>query len=253
MVDLSAKAADAAVRARKDRIHNTMLIELLALMIFLAFAFAFAMKEEGDRVNPWKQKYDAIALQLDRAKRTIADQRSEIRVLTAKVASLEASVRRLVAAHDGPLAANDKLIPLPQVEYDKLLNDRALLNGLQAENAGLRAKLNGGGTDRPNCLVTPSFLISVELLSDGSLRVRPAWSSEARARVSEVTGAIALGEGGRMTTQQFAQLGSQVDGWARAQAPACGFRARVSESHGNLTLYKRQVRAVEQYFYVRRE
>lgn len=253
MVDLSAKAADAAVRARKDRIHNTMLIELLALMIFLAFAFAFAMKEEGDRLNPWKLKHDKVALELERAKATIAEQRHEIRVLIAKVASLEASVRRLAAAHDGPLAANDVLIPLPRNEYDKLLNDRALLTSLQSENAGLRARLNNGGTDRPNCLVTPGFLISVELLSDGALSVRPAWSAEARARVAEVTGAIALGEGGRMTTQQFSQRASQVDAWARAQVPACGFRARVSESHGNLALYKRQVRAVEQYFYVRRE
>lgn len=253
MGDLSVKAADAAVRARKDRIHNTMLIELLALMIFLAFAFAFALKEEGDRLNPWKQKYDRIAAELSEAKATIAQQHHQIRVLTAKVASLEASVRRLAAVHDGPLAANDKLIPLPTTEYDKLLNDRALLQALQTENIRLTARLNNGGTDRPNCLVTPGFLINVELLSDGALRVRPAWGAEARPRVSEVTGAIALGEGGSMSTQQFISRASQVDGWARAQTPACGFRARVSESHGNLTLYKRQVRVVEQYFYVRRE
>jgi hypothetical protein len=230
-----------------------MLIELLALLIFLAFAFAFAMKEEGDRLNPWKQKYDQIVVDLAAANATIKEQRHELRVLQAKVASLEASIRRLAAAHDGPLAANDKLIPLPKVEYDRLLNDRALLAALQAENARLRARLNHGGTDRPNCLVTPGFLISVELLADGALRVSPTWTAEARGNVAEVTGALALGEGGRMSSQQFAARASQVDQWARSQVPACGFRARVSESHGNLTLYKRQVRTVEQYFYVRRD
>lgn len=253
MGDVSTRAADATIRARKDRIHNTMLIELLALMIFLAFAFAFAMKEEGDRLDPWKQKYDQIAGELAQAKATIAKQLHQIRVLTAKVSSLEASIRRLAAAHDGPLAANDRLVPLPRDEYDKLLNDRALLEALQSENAGLRARLNNGGTDRPNCLVTPGFLINIELLANGGLRVRPAWTSEARARVTEVTGAVALGEGGTMSAQEFSSKASQVDRWARSQSQPCGFRARVSESHGNLTLYKRQVRTVEQYFYVRRD
>ena len=129
----------------------------------------------------------------------------------------------------------------------------SLLAALQAENARLRARLNHGGTYRPNCLVTPGFLISVELLADGALRVSPAWTAEARGNVAEVTGALALGEGGRMSSQQFSARASQVDQWARSQVPACGFRARVSESHGNLTLYKRQVRTVEQYFYVRRD
>lgn len=253
MGNVSIKAADASVRARKERIHTTMLVELLALLIFLAFAFAFAMKEEGDRLNPWKQKYDKIVIELAEAKATIADQRHELRALSAKISSLEASIRRLAAAHDGPLAANDKLIPLPKAEYDKLLNDRALLVALQTENTSLRSRLSNGGTDRPNCLVTPGFLISVELLADGAMRVRPAWTPQARTSVAEVTGALALGEGGRMTSQQFAARAAQVDQWARSRTPSCGFRARVSESHGNLTLYKRQVRTVEQYFYVRRE
>lgn len=253
MVDLSARAADASIRARKDRIHTTMLIELLALLIFLAFAFAFAMKEEGDKLNPWKQKYDRVIVQLAEATKTIREQQHQLRVLEAKVVTLEASIRRLVAAHDGPLAANDRLIPLTRGEYEKLLNDRALLAALQAENVGLRARLNKGGTDRPNCLVTPGFLIGVELLANGNLRVRPTWTPEARTRVAEVPGALALGEGGSMSSQQFAARASQIDQWARRQTVPCGFRARVSESHGNLGLYKRQVRTVEQYFYVRRE
>ena len=245
--------ADAAVRMRKERVHSAMLIELLALLIFVAFAFAFVLKEEGDKINPWKEKYDRVEMELKTAKKEIADLEKRNRTLARQVASLEASVRRLIASHDGPLAANDKVVPLDRSEFDRLANDAALAQTLQAENANLRVRLNGGGTDRPNCLVTPGFLISVELLSDGNFRVRPAWSQNAGAAVAAVDGATQLGGSGVISPAQFSALSSRVDGWARQQSPACGFRARVSESHGNLTLYKRQVRTVERYFYTRRD
>jgi hypothetical protein len=230
-----------------------MLIELLALLIFLAFAFAFTLKEEADRNDPWKMKYDEVAAKLKMAEDKIDGLERQIRVLNLKIQSLEASIRRLVAAHDGPLSADDRLIPLPKAEYDKLLNDKALLENLQAENAALRARLSKGGSDRPNCLVTPGFLINVQLLADGNLRVSPAWTAAATANVASVTGAVELAKSGSIPPSQFLARAAVIDKWARRQAPACGFRARVSESHGNLDLYKRQVRAVEQYFYVRRE
>ena len=230
-----------------------MLIELLALLIFLAFAFAFALKEEGDRVNPWKEKYDRIAIELRQTK----EENNRLRLTNAKlqveINVLNESIRRLLSKQDGTLAANDQIVPIAKVEFDKLLNDKALLDSLQTENAALRSQLQNGGTDRPNCLITSRFLINVKLLGNGNMSVSPAWDATALTAVETVPGAIELGKGGEMSRQQFLAKSAPVDAWARAQSPACGFRARVSENHGNLELYKTQVRTVEKYFYDSRQ
>ena len=251
--------SDAAVRVRKERIHTTMLIELLALLVFMSMAFAFVMKEEGDRVNPWKEKHDKVAAELRQAERRIVELRREVLTLSAKTRQMEAYIRRLLAAHEGPLPSNDRLAPISREQYEDLMgkagNDDAMLQELQRGNADLRAQLSaakGGGTDLPKCLVTPGYLLSIELLAGGDYRVSPDWAAGAEDVVRQVPGAMELAAGGSFGRDRFLALAGQVAGWGKAQPVPCGFRVRVRENHGDLGLYKRQLRTVEQYFYVAR-
>jgi hypothetical protein len=249
---------DAALRVRKERIHTTMLIELLALLVFLAMAFAFVMKEEGDRLNPWKAKYDQAIAERDAALRQVRELRREVRTLKLKTEQLEAFVRQLLAAHEGPLAANDRLAPISRAQYERLMaqnaNSDALLEQLQRENAELRARIaaKGGGASLPACLVTPGYLLHVDMLGDGRFVVRPAWSSDAAAKVAEVPGVAAL-VGGPMSREAFLSRTQAVSRWGRAQAVPCVFRvtARSAYDH-DIELYKRQLSTVEQHFYVAR-
>nr|QQZ48904.1 hypothetical protein JKL49_16595 [Phenylobacterium glaciei] len=83
-----------------------MLVEVLALLVFMAMAFAFVMREEGDRTNPWKEKADKLEQQvqaLERVNRTLTTQ---IAALKRQISQLEDSIRLLVAEHDGTLPPN---------------------------------------------------------------------------------------------------------------------------------------------------
>nr|QQZ48903.1 hypothetical protein JKL49_16590 [Phenylobacterium glaciei] len=94
--------------------------------------------------------------------------------------------------------------------------------------------------------------MTIDVFGDGTYRAHSAWSSGAEPMVRTVPGAVQLGSGQALSRAQFGRLAAQVSGWGRSQAPPCAFRASVKEHHGNLALYKQQVGAIEQYFYVRR-
>ena len=258
MSDL-AVANDAVSRIRKERVHTTMLIEVLALLVFLSMAFAFVLKEEGDRVNPWKEKADRLEQQLAAERRETTQLRQRVNSLAQQVEALEASIRRLVAQHTGTLSPTD-WVTIPRSELakgtDKLSNAQAMLDELRHENSILRARLDTtrgkGGTDLPNCPVTAGFLLSVDVYGDGSFVAHPAWNAGAADSARQVPGVAAITSGRSLDRNAFGGLAAQISNWGRAQATACGFRAKVTEHHGDLGLYKRQVALVEQYFYVRR-
>ncbi|MDB5470309.1 MAG: hypothetical protein JWR84_1869 [Caulobacter sp.] len=252
-----AGSAATAAELRKERVHTTMLIEVLALLIFMAMAFAFLSRDES-RHDRAMERIRELTEELDAAKRTIAAQRIEIRKLQLSNEQLAESLRRLAKMNNDTLRANDKLVVLPQSQLDELTgniaNKDAMLDERQKSNAALRAKLaqsQGGGTDLPNCTVTSGFLLSIELMGDGGFVVRQAWAPGADPVARSLPGALEL-TSGQMSVARFEAGAARLRDWGRAQSVPCGFRARVTNRHSNLDLYKRQNRIVERYFYTAR-
>lgn len=256
----AAAAADSASRIRKERLHNTMLVEVLALLVFMAMAFAFVMKEEGDRTNPWMEKAVKLEQQVRVLERANRELKIQVGALKRQIAQLEDSIRQLVAEHQGTLPP-EGYVTLPRASVGasarKAQNVEALLEEAQADSARLRAELAAlkggkGGVGLPNCAVSAGFLLTIDVFGDGAFRAHPAWNAGAIDLVGTVPGAIQLSGGAALSRAQFGSLASQMSAWGRRQAPPCAFRVTVKEHHGNLTLYKKQVAAIEQYFYVRR-
>jgi len=67
-----------------------------------------------------------------------------------------------------------------------------------------------------------------------------------------VTGLAALTSGGSMSSTRFGILAGQVRAWGLSRDVPCAFRVIVRRRHGDAALYDRQLRTVEQRFYVAR-
>ena len=256
MPDLVRDAQLDNLRVRKERVHSTMLIELLALLIFLSMAFAFVQKEEGDRANPWMERFRRAQAELREARSQIDAMRLQLRQLEARVRIVEEANRLLRASIQGPLAANDTRVLIGRDQLAGITgsneNLRALLDQLQRENAALRARLTAtgrGGTDLPRCLVSPGFLFRVRVSGGDAYTVTSAWPQSAAGAVAGVSGAASLGAGRTMSRSEFEQLAGQVHGWGTRQSPPCGFTVVVSAAHENLRLYQRQQQVIGRYFY----
>lgn len=254
--DASVASGDAAVRVRKERVHATMLIELLALLVFLAIAFAFILREEGDRLDPWKERAEQLEAQVSELQTEVAALKAEIASLQNTMTGYQQLIRRLMARPDSTLTANSDVIPLPREEAEGLLggiaNAQAINEELQRDNAELRRRLAAarGGVDLPRCTVTPGYLLAVQFLGDGSYRVSPLWTQASAAVALTIPGAREMAAGGPFTRTQFLEHARRVSDWGKQQAIPCGFRVRVTEQHQNLELYKLQLMTVEQHFYV---
>lgn len=255
MSDQSLSAGHAAVEVRKERVHTTMLIELLALMIFLAMAFAFVLKEEGDKANPWKEKYDHAQIELAAARKQIGQLSKQVRTLQIEVDGLQESLRRFIAASKGPIPANDQVV-LSRKEYERLAALLANAEAVSAEqtrdNQNLRARIKGG-IGLPACTVTAGPLLRVSLLAGGQFRAEPAWTAGAAGQVRTIPGLAGLTSGQALSSGQFRTYAGQVSAWAKTQSPSCIFRVRARSGHNDAQLFNRQVKVLEQSFYVFRE
>ncbi len=245
----------AAVQIRKERVHTTMLIELLALLIFLAMAFAFVLKEEGDRANPWKEKHDQVLAQLHLAEQKIAGLRKDMRVMKIKLESLEQTLRSILAA--GPLAAqaNDQVV-LSKREFDKLAaalaNSEAVIVEQGKANDDLRGRIKGG-VGLPACTVTAGSLMRIHLLSDGAFRAEPSWRAGATDTVRKIPGLAQLTSGSSLSAGSFRTYSAQVLQWGKSQSTKCMFRVRAVRDHNDAQKFNAQVKVLESAFYVYRE
>jgi hypothetical protein len=244
----------AAVQMRKERVHTTMLIEVLALLIFLAMAFAFVLKEEGDRANPWKEKHDRIMAQLQVAQKQVAGLRKEVRALEIKVDGLEESLRRFISAGRSP-TANDQVV-LSKREFDRLAaalaNAEAIVVEQSKANDDLRGRIKGG-VGLAACTVTAGSLMRVRLLPDGNFRAEPAWAAGAADRARRIPGVAQLTSGQTLTAGQFRAHAAQVMQWGKSQSPKCMFRVRAIRGHNDAQRFNLQVKVLEGAFYVYRE
>jgi hypothetical protein len=230
-----------------------MLVEILALLVFLAMGFALVSRDEM-ATQPLAEKVERLERQLSERNKEIRELKVRIRGLEIANEQLANSLRRFAEQKTGPLPANAKVVVLPQDQFTSNMTDLAnkteLLNGKQNENATLRAKLAGrGGSDLPNCNVTPGLLIHVDLLAGGSFSAHPLWSANANGPAHKVPGLADLASGRALSKAEFERLARQVQSYGLQQVPQCGFRARVKERHSNLTQYKQQHHVVARYFY----
>jgi hypothetical protein len=161
-----------------------------------------------------------------------------------------------MADPNGKLRANGDFIVLPRDEAERLLggvaNAQAINEELQRDNAELRQRLAAarGGTDLPRCTVTPGYLLAVQFLGDGTYRVSSLWTPASAAVALSIPGAREIVGSGPLTRAQFLEHARKISDWGKQQAIPCGFRARVTEQHQNLELYKLQLTTVELHFYV---
>jgi hypothetical protein len=247
---------DTPLRLRKERLHTTMLIELLALLVFMAMAFAFVSRET-EEANPMADRIDQLERLLRERDQRIRQLRIEVRNLREINEQLGESLRRLLNDPRTPLRANSRLVMLPEARFNEMIADLAnqneIIRARQEENSSLRSRLTAsgrGGAGLPNCPVASGFLVSITVTGDDGFVVAPLWAATARPAVARIPGAIELTSGGRLNRTTFRRLADQLRRWGVAQNPACSFRARIRASHGNLALFQQQHRVAAQYFYM---
>ncbi|HEX6375460.1 MAG TPA: hypothetical protein VFZ91_07040 [Allosphingosinicella sp.] len=245
-------AAEAQLRLRKERIHTMMLIELLALLVFMAMGFAFVSRDEA-LANPVRDRIARLENLVAERDRRIAELESQARSLEAYNRELAESLRRLIDDPDRKLRANAGLVMLPKARLDELVaenrNKTELIAARQLENKQLRDRLGRGGSDLPNCPVASGRIVEIQAYGDGGYGVTPLWSADAAPAASRVPGLVALTRAGRLSRAEFGRFAAQVKAWGATQTPACIFRARIVERHGNIERFKQQRRFADQYFY----
>lgn len=249
-------AGDALIRVRRERIHTTMLIELLVLLVFLAMAFAF-VKDSEKTFSRLQERLEEAERRLDQARREIRRLEFDKRLLVEENESLQKSLRRFMAGHEGTLPANEKAVLIRQSTLDaqtaRLSQAERIIEERQRDNAALRGKLQAagkGGSDLPQCAVASGrFIARIDLLPDGGFRVAPKWPADAAPQAAKVPGLVALASSRAMGNAEFRRLAGQVQAWGKAQPVPCGFYVEVFSQHSQLQMYKRQYQTVGAYFY----
>lgn len=246
MADAPLAARSEILKIRKERVHSTMLVEVLALLIFMSMAFAFVLRDDALRTNTWKQKYDKLEIELKAVKRENVKLRRE-------VVELERANRQLLRNITGTIPANDTLI-ITQDQWQELIarlaNAEAIIEALEGENGGLRARLEGrGGSDLPNCRVSPtSYIVRIDL-SPGGYSVTRRWPASSEPAAAQVPGLRELASGRTLSSGEFRRLAGQVKAWGRSQAVPCNFRADVYVHHSNMSAYRTQQSVIGDTFY----
>jgi hypothetical protein len=234
------------LRVRKERVHATMLVEVLALLIFLSMAFAFVLRDDAVRLNPWKQKYDKAEAEFRLLRRDYA-------TMSREVKELEIVNRQLLRSLDSTVAANDSLV-INRAQWreliQKLANAEAIVDAQQSDNSALRTRLAGrGGSDLPNCTVSPTAFILALELQEGGLRGSPLWPTSAQSAARQVPGLSELASGQQVTLTEFRALSAKVKAWGRQQAVPCNFRAVAYVRHNSMSAYRAQQMAIGDAFY----
>lgn len=225
------------LKLRKERVHSTMLVEVLALLIFMAFMFAFVLRDEASNTNVWKRKHDLVAAELRLVKRENAR-------LTREVRELKTVNRQLLNEISGTIPANDKLV-ITTSQWQELI-DR--LGAAEGRVVVLEEQLGGrGGVDLPPCPgIQSNFVVKIHLVQ-GGYRVTPNWPASAEPAASRVAGLLDLANGRTRSASEFRRVAAQVRSWGERQTPKCGFRAEVITSNGVISVTQKQT--VDSAFY----
>ena len=230
-----------------------MLIELLALLVFMAMAFAFVSRDESEAA-PLKDRIERLEKEVRERDGVIRALRSQSRELERANRDLTATIARLMGDPNLALRARPGFITLPKARLDELVDDNrnkaAFVEARQKEIHDLKARLGGrGGTNLARCEAAPGFLVAIDLLGDGGFRAQRQWPDFSTSAVSKVPGALQLASGRALSRAEFKQLAGGLKQWGEAQPTPCRFHARYSLRHSNIPLFQRQTGEVNQYFY----
>lgn len=238
----------AEIRHQNETIVTFTLVELLTQLVFVAMLLALVLSSEklkstgADRIRLLEQQV------VERDKKINALS-ADLKMLRTQLRQAEERVRILLGSKGVTLPFG--VHALTQEEFDEFANLKAILEAKQIEMKSLRAKLTGaGGNDKPNCIVTPSFLIAVDVLQDGNFRVQQAWNPG--SQVDKIPGLRSMVAEGIVSKTAFRKYGTQINKWALKQEVPCAFKAVVRLKHNNATLFNNQLHTIEQSFYVAR-
>lgn len=238
-----------------EQVVTFSLVELLTSLVFIAMILALVLRSEALKdLDPTRENMLRLRQQLEQTEAKLRTAEAANLVLREDLEAQRSLVRRLMAETDKPLRPNDIIVDAG--EYDKGRNAKAVSAEQQAEIQRLYkeiAALKGGGSvTRPYCTTNAGYLLTVQLNGDGTFSPVRNWPAIADNEVQKVDGIRYLAGGTRLTRAQFIGAANRVDSWAKRQPIPCAFRVRVTRNHGDLSLYLRQLSAVEQSFYVAR-
>lgn len=258
-----AAAAEAAqIGIRRERVHTTMMIELFVLLVFMAIAFGFFQREESgpSALDTLRNTIAVLEQKLGERDAEVSDLRRQLRLMQQKYETVAEANRRLLN-RDITLQGNET-IRLSKKQYDELFEQlnrvererdaaRATSGYLQAELNRLNAKDGRGGKDLPPCEVNTGYLVVIDFLPGGGVRVRPNWTAAEAPAVGAIPGLSHLASSRPLSIAEFRRYAGQVQAWGKSQRPIpCAFRARWTRLHGNADQADRQRRVVGQYFYL---
>jgi len=239
-----------------EQVVTFTLVELLTSLVFIAMLLALVLRSEAlENLDPARENMLRLRQQLEKAQHDFQAAQLEIATLKDELEEQRSLVRRLMAESGKPLPPDDVVV-IPTDEYNRIRNAGAVSIEQQKQIRDLLkqiAALKGGGAvTRPFCTTNTGYLLNVQLNGDGSITPIPSWPAVSNGEVAKIDGIGALSSGGRMSAAAFNAAAVRVDGWARSQEVPCAFRVRVTRTHGNLSLYLRQLAVTEQHFYVTR-
>lgn len=270
-------------RIRRQQVLNLSITELMILLVFMAVTFSFLAKEEGLKDVPLAQK------QIEELKDLNQSLRDQMAVLQqehdrarADVEILKRQLRQLFS--DAPPAPNPQIgdfIAVRKSELDDLnkgksdldglkngiadlkeINDnlksdldkqRTATQGLRSQIAELRKLLGGKAPGLPRCLVAGGFLSIVTLKSDGTMTVVSGSGDQPNPETAAIPGVTSLLSNQPLSASEFRKHASEINKWADAQEQPCRFSARVRHETMSVDQYDKNLKVVEQFFYVRRD
>lgn len=207
------------LKAQNEQVVTFTLVELLTQLVFIAMLLAVVLRDE-ERAN-----FADPAAKIARLEQRVAVLERENADLLRAKAYLEDQLRVRPTGYQ----PSDKLVPVPVEQYGGYL---AWVD-----------KEGRGGRDRPACTGLPGFVLALRFAGGG---ISGSWIGPADYDRTQIPGMAELSSGALLSTTAFRKAAGDADGWARAQAPACGLRVRIDA--GAMVDTKKQ-RLVRQYFY----
>jgi hypothetical protein len=239
------------LRQRNDRIVTFTLIELLTQLVFVAMALGILLADAARKeFDPKRDIVAELRAQLAAEVKHRTALEGDLAAANDQVASLKRFVERLLGNRPaGELPAKPKDIADIVAEA---ANREAVITAQQRVIADQTRRLSHGGSDLPNCTVTPGYLLTVTLHGDGRYSTTAAWDTNAATVAARVPAVSAVVRRGELTQSEFESYAKEIKAWSSQQNPPCRFRVGLRSDHHNYDLFLRQQATVGNYFYAAR-
>ena len=230
----------AAVKARQDYDETFKRLQLLESRL---------MQVGGFSARPSEQQLNELFSSLQEAKAGV-DLRQENASLQRELESLQRYKRLAEAFQRNAIQEKSPQQVVEQLlqQVDKYQQEQQSLKG---QVAYMQKKLRGNGLDHPPCWADPQsgaveYLYSMTLYEQ-KIKIEAAWPEHRQADLRLIPGAKQLA-GQSLTQQQLQMQVEPVFAWSKAHD--CRHFVRIKDDqHTSKEAFKRQMLAVEAYFY----